>query len=93
MQDTADFLDLVLKLCSFAGVVICAQFWFIRKVESGQAALRQHHAEDNQRLVNEIRRTIKQLSKKVKKKVSKEDCENFRRSCPRGCLSADKDKR
>lgn len=89
MENAAGILDLILKLCSFAGIVVCAQLWFIRKVESGQIALRKHHAEDNQRLVNEIRKTIKQLSKKVKKKVSKEDCENYRRACPRACATTD----
>lgn len=91
MDNTVDFLDAVLKLSSFAGVVVCIQIWFMKKIKEGQAELRQHHASDNKILMDAVKKSIKNLSKKVKKKVSKEECEQFRRTCPRGCLNLGED--
>lgn len=85
-----DVLDLIIKVCTFAGLVVAAMLWVVKRLERGQSELKEHHSEDNQRLSESIERTLKRISKKLKKKVSKAECKRLRSMCPNCVRGNDK---
>lgn len=80
-------LDYIIKLCTFAGFIVAALIWVVKRLEKGQLDLKNHHTEDNQRLSDEIARTLKRITKKLKKKVSKAECKRLRETCP-NCIKS-----
>ena len=88
MGTIMDVLDLIIKVCTFAGLVVAAMLWVVKRLEKGQAELKYHHSEDNKLLSDKIERTLKRITKKLKKKVSKAECKRLRSMCP-NCVRGD----